>query len=89
LRGNDEYFRMLMKSFSALAFVPSQEVITTFESLADEMTENFGEEEAYNSFIDYSVMTWVGHQYPRSSHHPNPYNLVGGLVKEQVKVDFI
>jgi hypothetical protein len=53
---------MLMKSFSALAFVPSQEVITTFESLADEMTENFGEEEAYNSFIDYFVMTWVGHQ---------------------------
>jgi hypothetical protein len=124
---NDEYFRMIMKSFSALAFVPSQEVITTFGSLADEMTDNFGEEEAYNTFIEYFVMTWVGRQYPRrtpkfdidmwncnnitleglprttnsaeswhhafavifSSHHPNPYKLVGGLLKEQVRVDFI
>ena len=62
---NDDYFRTLIKSFSALAFVTPQQIPDAFESLANELIENFGDDEMNNSFLEYFMKTWVGRRVPR------------------------
>src|SRR5699024_1104601 len=61
---NDEDFAIQLRQVAALAFVPTDKVIESFEWL---ITTDFFQNEELNELLDYFQRTWLGRQIgPRS-----------------------